>query len=52
VVPKRLSKRVVCLKCFDGFAAKRGIDYSRNLRVLYFAGHKVTFKFQIASRAA
>jgi hypothetical protein len=41
----------VCLKCFDSFAAKRGIDYSRNLRVIYFAGIKPVFKFTVARRA-
>lgn len=47
VVPKRLHNRVVCLACFDGFAAQRGIDYRRNLRVLYFAGRQASFEFRV-----
>ena len=47
VVPKRLVTKVVCLACFDNFAARRGIDYRRNLRVLYFAGRQVSFKFRV-----
>lgn len=53
VVPKRLLNRVVCLTCFDGFAAKRKVDYHRSLRVLYFAGRQASFQFRVvrSSRA-
>ena len=50
-VPKRLSNSVVCLACFDGFAARRGVDYRRNLRVLYFAGRQASFKLRVVSSA-
>jgi hypothetical protein len=46
VVPKRLQNRVVCLACFDRFAARRGVDYRRSLRVLYFAGRQACFTFR------
>ena len=51
VVPKRLQNRVVCLACFDDFAARKGVDYRRNLRVLYFAGRQASFTFQVVSSA-
>lgn len=51
VVPKRLVKKVVCLACFDRFAARRGIDYRRNVRTLYFAGRQANFKFRVVSSA-
>lgn len=37
VVPKRWQDHVVCLKCFDDFAASAGIDYRDNIE-LCFAG--------------
>jgi hypothetical protein len=51
VVPKRLLNRVVCLACFDSFAARRKVDYHRSLRVLYFAGRQASFVFHVASSA-
>lgn len=51
VVPKRLLTKVVCLACFDGFAAKRRVDYHRSLRGLYFAGRQASFEFGIVSSA-
>ena len=47
VVPAALLEKVVCLACFDRFAEKRGIDYRRNLRVIYFAGRQASFKFRV-----
>jgi hypothetical protein len=47
VIPKGLQSRVVCLACFDSFAARKGVDYRRNLRVLYFAGRQACFKFRV-----
>lgn len=49
VVPKALLRKVVCLACFDKFASQRGIDYRRNLRVLYFVGRQASFTFRVAS---
>jgi hypothetical protein len=49
VVPKRLVNKVVCLACFDRFAARRGIDYRRNIRILYFAGRQACFRFRVIS---
>jgi hypothetical protein len=51
VVPTRLLNRVVCLACFDRFAARRGVDYHRHLRVLYFAGRQARFEFRVVRRA-
>jgi hypothetical protein len=51
IVPKRLFNHVVCLACFDRLAARRGIDYRRSLRVLYFAGRQASFKFRVVSSA-
>jgi len=51
VVPKRLLKKVVCLACFDSFAAQRKIDYQRSVRMLYFAGRQACFKFRVVSSA-
>lgn len=47
VVPKRLLCKVICLACFDRFAARKDVDYRRNLRMLYFAGFKASFKFKV-----
>lgn len=47
VLPKRLWNRVVCLACFDSFAARRKVDYRRSLRVVYFAGQRMSFKFRV-----
>jgi hypothetical protein len=39
VVPEALRNTVVCLRCFDDFAAEKGIDYLDSLAPeLYFAG--------------
>jgi hypothetical protein len=51
VVPKRLLNKVVCLACFDRFAARRGIEYHRNLRMLYFAGRQASFQFRVVCGA-
>lgn len=45
VVPIRLRCKVVCLICFDRFAARKKIDYRRSIRVLYFAGSGACFRF-------
>lgn len=49
VVPARYQNKVVCLPCFDKFAFERQVDYSDSLDVLYFAGDRAVFKFQIVS---
>jgi len=39
VVPEDLRGHVVCLRCFDDFAAAKGIDYQEHLDAeLYFSG--------------
>lgn len=48
VVPKRLINHVVCLACFDRFAARRQVDYRRSIRLLYFAGRYASFTFRTA----
>lgn len=45
VVPPEYRDRVVCLYCFDEFAAARGIKYAASLRRLYFAGRGAVFVF-------
>lgn len=47
IVPQRLSKNVVCLTCFDAFAARRGIEYRHDLRVIHFAGRQASFEFRV-----
>jgi hypothetical protein len=46
VVPLRYRNRVLCLYCFDGFAAERGIEYAPHLRTLWFAGDGAKFEFR------
>lgn len=48
IVPADLRNRVVCLYCFDDFAAEAGINYADHLHCLYFAGDQATFIFQTA----
>ena len=38
IVPKRLQNRVVCLRCFDRFAAQKGINYTPFIDKIYFCG--------------
>lgn len=49
VVPERFSGRVVCLYCFDEFAAERGVRYAGRLRELCFAGDRASFIFRVES---
>src|SRR6185503_9128857 len=51
IVPKRFSCKPLCLDCFDKFAAQRGIEYHRSLRVLYFAGSQASFKIRVVNCA-
>lgn len=46
VVPEHLRNRVVCLPCFDDFAAAARVKYGPSLRGLYFAGRGATFEFK------
>lgn len=46
VVPRELLDRVVCLRCFDDFAAARGVDYSAYIDLLYFAGDAAALTFR------
>ena len=47
VVPRQFRNRVVCLCCFDRFAAERNVDYTPYLNILYFAGDQAYFKFRV-----
>jgi hypothetical protein len=48
VVPSVLRNRVVCLVCFDDFAAMRRLNYARDLTLaLRFAGDAATFEFEL-----
>jgi len=43
IVPEEYRNKVVCLNCFDDFAAAKGIkDYQHHIRLLYFAGEQVS----------
>ena len=50
VVPEAYRNRVLCLYCFDDFAAARGIDYARALRDVWFAGDRAVFQFVPVTR--
>jgi hypothetical protein len=53
VVPAPLRDHVVCLRCFDDFAADRGIDYSGDLHTnLYFAGDAVSLVLRVEASSA
>ena len=43
VVPQRYQGRVVCLACFDDFAARKGIPYAPSLSEIHFAGDQESF---------
>ncbi len=45
-LPERLWNRVVCLSCFDDFAANADVDYAPVLDEVYFAGRAATFRFR------
>lgn len=45
VVPPEYQNHVVCLSCFDDFAAQKGIDYSGAIKSLHFVGEQVAFGF-------
>jgi hypothetical protein len=45
VVPVEYRDRVVCLYCFDEFAAAAGQEYAASLQKLYFAGIAAVFVF-------
>lgn len=49
VVPEPYRNRVVCLGCFDDFAAQRGVEYASHIHTLYFAGDRATFEFAAVS---
>lgn len=46
IVPPIFRGLVVCLECFDAFAADKNIDYARHLKVLYFTGDKAAIEFK------
>ena len=48
VVPRALRNRIVCLVCFDDFAAMRRVSYARHfLMSLRFAGDAAAFEFEV-----
>lgn len=47
VVPSRYRKLVVCLACFDDFAAEAGIEYARFLTEVYFAGERASLIMRV-----
>lgn len=50
-IPKKYAQSALCLTCFDTFAARRGVEYHRSLRVLYFAGRQACFQFRVVRAA-
>jgi len=52
VLPADLQNHVVCLRCFDDFAAERGIEYQDYLGAdLYFAGSQAALVFRVEKRS-
>ena len=51
VVPESYRERVVCLPCFDEFAAGRGIRYAAAIVELCFAGRKGALVFRPTAAA-
>lgn len=49
IVPEHHRGLVVCLDCFDAFAAECGIAYAGQLSELYFAGEAATLKLVVAA---
>ena len=49
VVPKRWQNRVVCLRCFDQFAYRKGVDYVPFLTDLCFAGTQASFELSVVN---
>jgi hypothetical protein len=52
VVPRELRDKIVCLCCFDRFAAEQQVDYSRYVKLLFFAGDQACFEFRVVRAAA
>lgn len=48
VVPEHHRDLVVCLDCFDAFAAERKVAYADYLTELYFAGDAATLRLEVA----
>ena len=49
VVPEELRGLVVCLRCFDAFAAQRRIDYADKLEDIGFAGMRESFDLRVTT---
>jgi hypothetical protein len=49
IVPEEYRTTVVCLYCFDGFAAEKNINYADSLKEICFCGDKASFEFDIKS---
>jgi len=49
VVPRELRHLVVCLRCFDAFAAEKRIDYADHLANIGFAGMRESFDLKVQS---
>lgn len=47
VVPENLRNSVVCLDCFDGFAAEKELQYTHVLDTVYFAGEKAQIELRV-----
>lgn len=45
VAPAHLRNLVICLPCFDAFAAAKRVEYAHALGEVYFAGDGATFEF-------
>ena len=49
IVPEELRGLVVCLRCFDAFAARKRIDYADHLANIGFAGMRESFGLRVQS---
>ena len=47
IVPEDLQNSVVCLSCFDVFAAEKELQYTHVLDTLYFAGKKAQMELKV-----
>ena len=47
IVPQKYRYTVVCLRCFDGLAQKKKIDWIPHFKYLWFSNRKVSVKLII-----
>lgn len=48
IVPEGIN--IVCLACFDDLAVEAGVDYSKDLKGLVFAGEMAALELEVKKR--